>query len=1291
MTAYPALAAIRTALPPELCEADTDNPLPPHLAISVDPFQPSQAMLIFSGKIGRCPSKMLIDSGASFNFIANSFISKHHLTTAAVDGPTIQLADGTLHKTNSMVTATVRIGAYIGKIQAYALPLQGSYDVILGTPWLTDANPCINWRQRSLSINQHGQTITVYPLDQPATHNTHILSTLQVYHAMGRGATLFLACVRQVTDPDENHENHETSSTLEQETSPAGAATPASRDSQPESPDYPPEIQAAVDRHVKRLKKKYADVMPPELPKELPPSRPGHDFKIELIPGAAPPNLRYYRLTYEEQAECRRQIQDGLEHGFIRPSTSPWGSPVLFVKKKDGTLRLCIDFRALNALTIKRRTALPRIDDLLDRMTGAKYFTTFDLRSGYNQMRMSEESIPFTAFKTKWGLFEYTVLSFGLCNAPASFQALMTDIFRAYLDQWMIVFIDDLLCWDSDLDTHAQHVEIILETLRRHKLYIKESKGEWFKPEVGFLGHRVGQDGVKPETGKVQAILDWPAPRNVAELRSFLGMAGFYRHFLVKFAHHSAPLTDLFKKNVPYTWTTTEEDCFNALKEKLTTAPVLAYPDPTKPFTVTCDASSRAIGAVLSQDHGKGPQPIAFFSRKLQPAECKYAAHDREMLALVAALEHWRHYLRGHVRNQAYTDHKALKHFATQPNLNPRQTRWMGYLQEFNVYIDYLPGKTNLVADALSRRPDHLAAITTVHTLGDFLGELKASYGNDDESKAILESIQDDSTTAYTLENGLITRQENGCNLLYIPPSANRLRQQLLLEHHDSGLAGHLGQDKTYACLARNFWWPTMRQAVREHIRTCPCCQVNKPRNRSPGGLLQSNPIPEQNWHSTSMDFITNLPPTADGNDAIMTVMCRLSKMMHFIPTRTTATALDIAELYFAHITRLHGLQKSIISDRDPKFTSKFWEELTKLWDTRLGRSTAFHPQTDGQTERAHRVLEEMLRSYVSERHNDWDKRLAAAEFAINNASSASTGESPFYLNYGFHPLTPATIDLPQPDRLRSQAAADFVTRMNADMTAAKEKLKTAQERQAHYANTKRRDVTFTVGDQVLLSTANLRLRTDGPVSKFNSRWTGPLTITERIGAVAYRLELPPTLRVHPVFHVSLLKPYHPPAPGDTRSPPPPPPILGDNIYEAERISNRRTVTVDGRQQKQYLVHWKGYPDYEATWEPAHNLLGKTVLAWRKAVDTAMDQQSVSHPAPLPRTGPSTMQATEASPSEQPQSATTPARQAPRRSRRARPAAQPAAPNKTPRAQPMTAERTPATPPSHRYGTRSRS
>jgi hypothetical protein len=515
----------------------------------------------------------------------------------------------------------------------------------------------------------------------------------------------------------------------------------------------------------------------------------------------------------------------------------------------------------------------------------------------------------------------------------------------------------------------------------------------------------------------------------------------------------------------------------------------------------------------------------------------------------------------------------------------------MEVLQEYNLYIDYLPGKQTVVADALSRRPDFLTAITTTHTLGDLLSTVKAAYGKDAESKTILESITNGTATDLKLENGLITHQPaTGDQQLYIP-SDQDLRQLILREYHDSNLAGHLGMDKTYECLARNYWWPTMRNDVREYVRTCPSCQANKGANRKPIGLLHPLPIPERKWECVSTDLIVQLPKTKNGYDAIATFVDKLTKMAHFVPTTTTVDAPKYAQVYFDNVVRHHGLQRSIVSDRDPRFTSKFWDNLMRLCGTNLARSTAYRPQTDGQTERAHRTIEEILRAYVNDKHTDWDERLTAAEFAYNNAPSASSGKSPFYLNYGFHPLTPATLDLAALKTNSNQGATDFLARLDQDLAEERQQLKLAQERQERFANLKRRDYTFQVGSNVMLSTENLRNRLGGS-PKFTAKWFGPFKIIEVVSPLAYKLELPPTLKIHPVIHAAYLKPYHESQVFRGRQPTRPPPIDGEDVYLAERLLDKRIIKRGRTTRIEYLVKWSGYPIYEATWEPAENLLG---------------------------------------------------------------------------------------------------
>ncbi|CAI7797407.1 unnamed protein product [Closterium sp. NIES-53] len=391
--------------------------------------------------------------------------------------------------------------------------------------------------------------------------------------------------------------------------------------------------------------------------------------------------------------------------GFIRPSTSPYAAPVLFTRKKEGDLRLCIDYRALNAITIKNKYPLPRVEELFDMLGEATVFSKLDLRSGYHQIRLAEDDISKTAFRTRYGHFEYRVLPFGLTNAPATFMGLMNGIFRPFLDRFVIVFLDDILIFRKSLEEHAQHLRIVLDTLRQHRLYAKLSKCTFVCSSIGFLGHVISTKGIAMDPAKVQCLADWPAPHTVAELQSFIGLAKYYRKFIFNFSHICAPLTDLFRQGAVFQWGLPQQTAFTAIKSALTSAPVLTVADPSRPYFIWTDASDVAVGAILCQDHGHGMQPLAFESRKLQPAERNYATHDQELLAIVHAIKTWRCYVELQPVT-VYTDHRPLQHLKTQPVLSRRQARWVEFQEQFvpSLQIIYRPGKLN-PADILSRPP----------------------------------------------------------------------------------------------------------------------------------------------------------------------------------------------------------------------------------------------------------------------------------------------------------------------------------------------------------------------------------------------------------------------------------------------------------------------------------------------------------------------------------------------------------------------------------------------------------
>ncbi|KAG8474271.1 hypothetical protein CXB51_033533 [Gossypium anomalum] len=441
----------------------------------------------------------------------------------------------------------------------------------------------------------------------------------------------------------------------------------------------------------------YPNVFPEELP-GLPPVREV-EFGIELVLGTTPISIALYRMAPTELKELKAQLQELTDRGFARPSFSPWGVPVLFVKKKDETMRMCIDYRQLNKVTIKNKYPLPHINDLFVQLKRASVFSKIDLRSGYYQLRVRDLDITKTSFRTRYGHYEFLVIPFGLTNAPAVFMDLMNQIFRQYLDRFVVVFIDDILIYSRDETEHAEHLRLVLQILRDKQLYAKFSKCEFWLREVSFLGHVVSASGIRVDLNKISAILDWKPPRNVTEVWRFLGLAGYYRRFVKGFSMIATPMKKLLQKDVKFEWSEKCQKSFDQLKTYLTEAPVLVQLESGREFVIYSDASLLGLGCVLMQEG----QVVAYASRQLKPHEKNYPTHDLELAAIVFALKIWRHYLFGE-RCHVYSDHKSLKYLMTQRDLNLRQTRWLELLKDYELVIDYHPGKANVVADALSRK-----------------------------------------------------------------------------------------------------------------------------------------------------------------------------------------------------------------------------------------------------------------------------------------------------------------------------------------------------------------------------------------------------------------------------------------------------------------------------------------------------------------------------------------------------------------------------------------------------------
>src|ERR1041385_141612 len=651
-----------------------------------------------------------------------------------------------------------------------------------------------------------------------------------------------------------------------------------------------------------RVVRDYPDMFPDELP-GMPPDRE-IEFLIDLIPSIGPIAKRPYRIPANELAELKEQIRDLQAKGFIRPSSSPWGSPVLFVEKKDGTQRMCVDYRSLNDVTIKNKYPLPVINDLFDQLEGACVFSKIDLRSGYHQVKIREKDIPKTAFTTRYGLYEYSVMSFGLTNAPAYFMNMMNKVFMEFLDKFVVVFIDDILVYSKNEQEHEAHLRLVLEKLREHKLYANFSKCEFWLKEVGFLGHVVSGEGVAVDPSKVSTVTEWETPTTVGDIRNFLGLAGYYRRFIENLSKLAKPMMELLKKENKFVWS---EDCdtsFQELKKRLVTAPILCLPDIHKDFQVYCDASRRGLGCVLMQ----GGRLVAYASRQLKNHEQNYPTHDLELAAVVHALKTWRQYL---VCNHCdvFTDHKSLKYIFTQKELNLRQSRWLELIKDYDLNVQYHPGKANVVADALSRKghinvanvedmPLELCEqfknlrleivpkgyVATLEVKPNLLERIREAQKGDAEIGEVKVNMTKGKAEGFLEdEHGAIWFEKRIC-----VPQDIEIRKLILQEAHDSPYAIHPGNTKMYLDLRERFWWPSLKREIAQYFALCDVCQRVKAEHQKPAGLLQPLPIPDWKWDQIGMDFITGLPRTRSGYDSIWVIVDRLTKVAHFIPVKTT-------------------------------------------------------------------------------------------------------------------------------------------------------------------------------------------------------------------------------------------------------------------------------------------------------------------------------------------------------------------------------------------------------------------
>ena len=909
-------------------------------------------------------AKILLDSGSQLNLMDIYFAKENNIPfNTETNLPQVSGIGGTQKILGKTLPISVTYKNHNCKAQFYVVDLP-SYCAIFGTDWLFTHNPTINFASKELSFKSN-----------------YCISNCLVLPSS------FTTYVAQEKPKEEKT-----------------------------SEDPVNNIQELLPSELLPFK----DVFDEGSANKLPPHRP-YDCEIKLKPDSKLFYGPIYPLTEKESTALKDYIDVNLAKGFIRKSKSPAGAPVLFVPKKNGELRMCVDYRRLNDITIRDSYPLPLINDMLEHLSKGKIFSKLDLRSAYNLVRIKEGDEFKTAFTCKYGHFEYLVMPFGLKNAPAVFQHFINDVLEDILGDFVYSFIDDIIVFSPDPKSHIKHLSIVLSRLLEAGLFAKLEKCEFCVPYIDFLGHRISSEGIFMDPKKVSSILEWPVPTNVKELQSFLGLANYYRRFITGFATITHPLNLLLRKNSKFNWSNEAQSAFDELKSKFSSAPVLAYPNRDLPFLVETDSSNFAIGAILSQVLPKDNKihPIAFFSRSLTAPEKNYPIYDKELLAIVEALEHWRHLLKGTTTPfTIFSDHRNLLYQKKPEKMTQRLVRWALFLSEFNFKIVYRAGPANGKPDALSRRPDYAsqdessssdipftvlrpenfcAISSLVSSLNEqILQEYKDDQFYHDICDKLNSGLPEDSPKLnnFTISNSFLLFKEK----IYVPTKS---RSSVLNICHDSPSAGHFGIRKTISLISRDFWWPSLHSDVKEYIRSCDTCARSKESRHKPYGFLNPLDIPNKPWYSISLDFITDLP-ISNGFSCILVVIDRFTKMGHFIPFPKVPSATDTASAFMINIFRLHGLPTEILSDRGTQFTSKFWTAICKSLNITMKLASPFHHQTNGLTERVNSVVEQYLRCFSNFKGTDWKKFLKLAEFSYNNAIQESAKQSPFFLNYGF-------------------------------------------------------------------------------------------------------------------------------------------------------------------------------------------------------------------------------------------------------------------------------------------------
>lgn len=909
-----------------------------------------------------------------------------------------------------------------------------------------------------------------------------------------------------------------------------------------EAADWPPPAKEELQKCVQQ----YADVFA-----ETGPATNETTHRIdtrETTPIASAP----YRLAPVRRAILRRELDVMLAGKIIEESESPWASPVVMIPKKDGNVRVCVDYRRLNAVTIPDRYPLPRMDDLLHEARHSPYMSTLDLQSGYWQIPIADADQEKTAFITPFGMFQFRRMPFGLCNAPATFQRLM-DRFRNRMPQvQLLVYLDDIILRSTTREQHIHDLHRVLAQLAQWNLRANRDKCRFAVPEVNYLGHRITQQGIETNPDKVAAISQMAPPHNIKQLNAFIQTCSWYRRFVPQFAERARPLTNLLRKNNPWTWATDEQNAYDDLKECLTTAPVLQQADETQPFIIKSDASAYAVGAGLFQGEGSEEHPVEYASRLLTSAERNYSTIEREALALVVACDKFRGYIEGAVTT-VMTDHQPLRWLMSLKSPTGRLARWSLRLQQYNLNIQYIPGKTNVVADILSRPPMPEIEACSLECIvpRQSAQDCRTKQLADPDLAAIIECLEAGgdgdkfhrwTSRGFVLKDGVLFRfnpfaMDDVDEPQMAIPAAERL--QILKTYHDDATAGHYGAQRTIARIASRYYWPGMRREITEHVRHCAECQRYKVANVKPAGLYHST-ASRQRFETLSIDLFGPLPTSPEGLCHIFIIEDVASRWVELFAL-ADATAKTCALTLLNEVILRYGMPRRIVSDHGPQFVSAVMQKLTFCLGIRHTLTPVYHPAAN-PVERKNRDLKPQLAIFVGTDHTAWPASLPSIRFAMNSSRCRSTGYTAAYLTFG---RELRTADDVHHDLRHIVEAENFVAevtphllRLASVLEKAREMVDSTERTNQANADPRRREVpVYQPGDLVWVTSFAKSNAASNFAAKLAPRRDGPYKILSRYGPASFHVGRPDGQGGSlGIYHTSALSPYRRPT-GEIPSP----------------------------------------------------------------------------------------------------------------------------------------------------------